>query len=65
MVLPPSTWRDAQRLLQEPLDVLEKAIGPAMERAADWLADGAGALRDALDQMGSDATLSGLQRQSR
>ena len=60
--LPPSTWRDAQHLVQGRLDALKEAIGPATEQAADWLADGAGAVRDAFGQRSSDATLSGSAR---
>ena len=60
--LAPSARHDAQRLAQGPLDVLEEAIAPAAERAADWLADGEGALREPLGQRSSDATLSGPAR---
>ena len=60
--LPPSTWRDVERLAQGHLDVLEKAIAPAAGRAADWLAGGEGALRDAVGQGSTGATLSGSAR---
>ena len=44
--LPPATVRDAQRLVRGHLDALEKTVGPAVEQAAHWFADGAGALRE-------------------
>ena len=60
--LPPSTWRDAQRLMQGRLDALEAAVGPVAERATHWLADGAGTLREAFGAGSSGPTLSGFAR---
>ena len=60
--LPPSIWRDAQRLMPGRPDVLEEAVRPVAERAAHWLADGAGTLREAFGAGGSGATLSGFAR---
>ena len=60
--LPSSIWHDVERLTQGPLGALEEAVVPVAERAADWLADGEGALRDAFGQQSSGATLSGSAR---
>ncbi len=60
--LPASTWRDAQRMMQGPLDVLEEALGPVAKRAAHWLADGAGTLREVFGAGSSGPTLSGFAR---
>ena len=60
--LPPSTWRDAQRLMQGRLDVLEEAIRPVAERATHWLADGASTLREAFGTGSTSPTLSGFAR---
>ena len=54
--LPASTWRDAQRMMQGPLDVLEEALGPVAKRAAHWLADGAGTLREVFGAGSSGGT---------
>ena len=61
-VLPPSTWRDIERLAQGCFDTLEEAVATAAEHAADWLGDGQGALRDAFGQRSSGTTHSGSAR---
>lgn len=60
--LAPSTWHEVERLAQGHLGVLEEAVAPAAERAAQWLDDGEGALRDAFGQGSSGAALSGAAR---
>ena len=61
-VLPLSTWRDVERTVRGHFDALEETVGPATERAADWLTDGEGALRDAFGAGSPGATLSGSAR---
>ena len=60
--LPPSTWRNVERMVRGHLDTLEEAVGPVAERTAVWFADGAGAVRDALGEGSAGATLSGSAR---
>ena len=55
-----SVWVDAERMVRAPLDVIEAATAPAAERAARWLGDSVGPVRDASANGG--ATVSGRAR---
>ena len=60
--MPPSTWRNVEGMVRGHLDTLEEAVVPAAQRTADWFAEGAGAVRDALGEGSAGATLSGFAR---
>ena len=62
VVLPPSVLRDIERVVGGHLDTFEETLGPAAERAADWLAEGEGVVRDAIGAAPSGATASGPAR---
>ena len=49
-------------MMREHLGPLEDAVGPAAQRTADWLADGAGAVLDAFGEGIASATVSGSAR---
>ena len=58
----PSAWVDAKRAMRADLDSLDDFVGPAAQRAADWLGAGVGTVRDALAQGTAGATVSGPAR---
>ena len=57
-----SDWVDAKRAMRGDLDSLDDFVGPAAQRAADWLGAGVGTVRDALAQGTAGATVSGPAR---
>lgn len=62
VAIAPSTWDEVKRMVHESHGSVEDAIGSAAERTTDFLSDGAGVVRDALEGQVADAALTGSAR---